>query len=96
MKVKVNLRYWYASLAKTSEVEIELDGETTTVDHIIRKLVNIVDKEFREKIVESKTGELILPPPRVAVNNELVPKPYNFIKISNGDEVTLFPPVAGG
>jgi molybdopterin converting factor small subunit len=83
------------SLAKTFEVEVKIEGEES-VDSVIRKLANIIGGEFKEKLFDGETGNLIPPPPRVSINGKLVQKPYNLVKVSNESEIILIPPTAGG
>lgn len=93
MSIEVKFYSLFRLNLKTAGVEYEIDGPIT-----LQKLINKLDEEFdnyfSEKLLESgeiKPGSIIL----LNGKNILHLNKLN-TKIKDGDQITLFPPSAGG
>ncbi|MFO7814376.1 MAG: MoaD family protein [Halanaerobiales bacterium] len=93
MSIEVKFYSLFRLNLKTSGVKYEID-EPITLKELISKLDNEFDNYFSEKLLESgeiKPGSIIL----LNGKNILHLNDLN-TKINDGDQITLFPPSAGG
>ena len=93
MSIEVKFYSLFRLNLKTAGVEYEIDGPIT-----LQKLINKLDEEFdnyfSEKLLDAgeiKPGSIIL----LNGKNILHLNKLN-TKIKDGDQITLFPPSAGG
>jgi len=93
MSIEVKFYSLFRLNLKTAGVEYEID-DPITLQKLINKLDEEFDNYFSEKLLESgeiKPGSIIL----LNGKNILHLNKLN-TKIKDGDQITLFPPSAGG
>ncbi len=93
MSIEVKFYSLFRLSLKTSGVEYEID-ESITLKELISRLDNEFDNYFSEKLLES--GE-ITPGSIILLNGKNILHLNDLnTKINDGDQITLFPPSAGG
>jgi MoaD family protein len=76
---------------------IEIDADSATVDDLLENLFARYGPELRAMVLDAKTGG-ITPNIQILVNG----RPYRTLPdklktlLTSGDEISLFPPIAGG
>ena len=76
---------------------IEIDSDSTTIEELLEHLFAGYGPEFRAMILDAETGG-ISPNTQILVNGRHYRTLPNKLKslLKSGDEISLFPPIAGG
>ena len=80
-----------------AQAPFDFDGRSLTLDDLLQELSAMYGEDFRKMIFDPKTHELSRDI-RILVNGRHyshLPEQLN-TQLHEGDEVSLFPPIAGG
>ena len=76
---------------------IEIDSDPTTLEDLLEQLFSMYGPEFTAMVLDAKTGE-VYPTIQILVNGRSYRNLPHKLKtlLKSGDEISLFPPIAGG
>jgi MoaD family protein len=76
---------------------IEIDSVSTTIEDLLEKLFARYGPEFRATVLDAETGG-VSPNIQILVNGRSYRTLPDQLKtlLQSGDEISLFPPIAGG
>ena len=96
MKIKVKGYFTFKKVMGGKAV-LEIDLEKATIKDVLKDLSENFGRDFKEAIFDPKTQE-VSSHIRILVNGrhyQYLPNRLN-TELKEGDEVSLFPPIAGG
>ena len=96
MKIKVKGYFTFKKIMGGKAV-LEIEKEKATIKEMLKDLSENFDHDFKEAIIDPKTQE-VSSHIRILVNGrhyQFLPNRLN-TELKEGDEVALFPPIAGG
>jgi MoaD family protein len=76
---------------------LEIDSDSITLEDLLENLLARYGSEFRAMVLDAKTGG-ISPNTQILVNGRhyrILPNKLKTL-LTSGDEISLFPPIAGG
>ena len=76
---------------------IEIDSDSTTIEELLENLFARYGPEFRAMVLDTETGA-VSQNTQILVNGRHYRTLPNKLKtlLKSGDEISLFPPIAGG
>ena len=92
IKVKIKLYATFRDKYKLKELEIRFDG---TVKNLVKNAGKVLGKKFIDDIYNT-IGEKFRDDRIVTINGRNVKDIKRDIVLKDGDEIAIFPPIAGG